>query len=174
MRVILWRSLLAGGFVALISTVLMSEVAYSGPTAGETFGDWVFECRAVAENQTSCALTQTLISAQTQQAVAKFSFTRSQETSTLTLLTLLPLGLDLSAGVQGRVDGKDAMEYKLETCVAAGCFARSLISAEVLEAMKAGTALGVSFTVKGYTEPMTLTGSLKGFTEGMNATGLSD
>ena len=164
--------------LAAAATLCMASLALAGPTtaqvtakAGDTFGDWIYECATVGEAQQTCALSQTLVDQQSGQSVLKFTLGRDQGTGTVTLVTLLPMGLDFVAGVAGAIDDKPAFPYTLRTCVGTTCIGMLLVDAERLAELKAGTALRIGFTMMGEAEQRTFTGSLRGITAGTAAAG---
>jgi len=115
---------------------------------GERFGDWVFNCTAIAQNQTSCSLNQALVNKQTQKVVARFSVVREQETNRPALIAILPLGIDLTTSVMGAVDENDAFKFTMETCTRAGCFAKVILEDGLLGQMKNGKLLTATFTAR--------------------------
>lgn len=136
---------------------------------GDTFGDWLFECTAIADGQTACSLTQTIVVQETGRAIAKFSLARGAEANTGFLVVMLPLGLDIPAGVSGAVDTNAAFPFLVETCIAGGCLATVQLDGARIQQMKAGTAFNLAFRIRGEQQPVTIAGSLNGITAGMTA-----
>jgi invasion protein IalB len=104
--------------------------------------------------------------------VLKFSLGRDGASGAVTLVALLPLGLDFAAGVSGAVDDKPAFKYGLRTCIGTTCVAVVAVSAEGLADLKSGTQLRIGFKMLTESEPRVLAGSLNGITAGAAAAGL--
>jgi invasion protein IalB len=138
---------------------------------GEKFGDWTFECQAIADGKTDCALTQILVNKQTNQPVLKFMLTRGKKADDVELKALIPLGIDIQAGVSGSIDEKPTLKFVLETCVQPGCLASVKVKGALLDSMKAGKALNISFTQKSSGNKLSFSGSLKGLSDGVAAAG---
>jgi len=139
---------------------------------GDVFGDWVYECPVSSEGQPVCALNQTILLQQTGQPVVRFGLARHQQTRELLLMAFLPQGLDLTANVFGAIDEEPPVIFTMETCIAQMCLATHRIDAAMLRAMKRGSALKVSFQLRGRPDPVHISGSLKGITAGVRAAGL--
>ena len=149
-----------------------AQAATAGaPKVGQTFGNWIFQCSAVAQNNTICTLSQTLVDGQSKKPIAKFSVGRSGPGSETRLVVLLPLGLDIASGVSGSVDKGAEFKYTLESCVPSGCIASRPVDAALLNGIRTGTALNVSFRFQGNDKAITLSGVLKSLGDGMTAAG---
>lgn len=94
----------------------------------QTFGDWIYQCAAVASGNPVCSLNQTLVDQGSGQPVLKFSLARDAASGKMTLVALLPLGLDFAAGVSGAVDDNAAFQYGLRTCIGTTCIANTEIA----------------------------------------------
>jgi invasion protein IalB len=139
---------------------------------GDQFGDWVVECAALGANQTLCSLGQTLIAAETRQQLVKFTVGRNVQNKTVTLIAMVPLGIDLTQPLTGSVDANAPFNYTIETCVARGCIATRTLDPALMLAFKNGGKLNINLRMRGAAEPTPLAGSLKGFTSGVAAIGL--
>lgn len=162
------------GLAALVAVLLAltgPAVAQATAKAGDTFGDWIYECAPVGEGREACSLSQTLVDQQSGQSLLKFTLGRDEATGTVTLVALLPAGLDFVAGVVGAVDDKPGFPYTLRTCVGTTCIAMLLVDAPQLAQLKAGSALQIGFTMFGETQQRVFTGSLRGITAGTAAAG---
>jgi invasion protein IalB len=157
---------------------LAATLAFSGPlpamaqNVGQQFGDWVVECTALGANRTVCSLTQTLISQQTRQQVAKFTLGRNVQSNQVTLIAVVPLGIDLTQPLTGSVDNNPAFTYTIETCVAAGCVATKTVDPALMLSLKNGGKLNLNLRMRGAQQPSQLVGSLSGITAGVSAIGL--
>ena len=158
---------------AVLSALVLGVpvAAHAEAQVGEKFGDWMFECQAIADGKTDCALTQTLMNKQTNQAVIKLILARAKGNGDLAFKVLVPLGIDLQAGITGNIDDKAPVKFVLETCVQAGCLASAKPKGGVLDAIKGAAALNLSFSGKGNGNKVSAVGSLKGLMDGIVAAG---
>jgi invasion protein IalB len=157
---------------ATLALLLAPVAASAAPKVGDVFGDWVFECMALAEGKTLCALSQSLVSQQDNRRLVKFSLARNEKNNEVMLTALLPLGIHLPQGVQGSIDQGKAFPFTLQTCTQQGCIASFKTDKDMVKRLKAGQKVAVSFSVAGGKRPITLTGSLKGLAAGIKAAGL--
>ena len=94
------------------------------PKVGQKFGDWVFQCSAVAQNQTDCAFVQTIVTPDGKRQVAQLQMLEQRTApGTYILTVVLPLGLDIQNGVTARVDQAEPVPATLKTCLPRGCIA---------------------------------------------------
>ncbi len=143
-----------------------------GPRAGQAFGDWVFQCTAIAEGKTNCTLQQTLISQETKKPVTIFTIRKGGKPGEHRLMALLPLGLDLRRGVKGKISTGTEFNYELETCVSQGCLASVKLNGPLLAAISAGKSFSTTFQLRNAKESTSVTGSLSGISEGLRAIGI--
>jgi invasion protein IalB len=152
--------------------IIPASAASSGPRVGDKFGDWVFSCTALAKNKTVCALTQTVVTKKDNRRLVKFSVEQSEKTGSAILTAIVPLGIDIGAGVSGSIDEGNSFQYKLETCLQFGCIATHPLDGALMKAMQSGQRLNLTFTGKGSEKPFSVSGSLNGFSEGSKAANL--
>lgn len=147
--------------------------AHAEPRVGDHFGDWVFECVALAAGKTNCALAQTIALQKDNRRIAKFTLGRNQQTSAVTLTVLLPLGIHLPSGVSGMVDQGKPFQFAVQTCIQQGCIATYPVDAGFLKTLQAGQKLGLNFSANGGKQPVSINGSLIGLAEGLKAANLN-
>lgn len=128
-----------------------------------TFGDWIYQCAEVADGKAACSLNQTLVDQQSGRSVLKYSLGRDPASGKMTLVALLPLGLDFAVGVSGAVDERASFQYGLRTCIGTTCIAIAEVDAGRLVQLRAGTQLKIGWML-GEAEPRVLAGSLDGIT----------
>ncbi|MDZ4203013.1 MAG: invasion associated locus B family protein [Gallionella sp.] len=165
---LLFRSVIFAAFISPLAQTAQAEVK-----AGDRFGDWVFECAALAEDKTTCALTQTLQSKQGNQRIVKFNLARNEAKGRIQLTAVVPLGIHLPSGVSGAIDKNKPFQYTLQTCLQPGCIATYAVDGNFLKAMQAGQTLTIRFSGNGGKTPFSFDGSLKGLSEGMKAAKLN-
>ena len=140
--------------------------------AGDHFGDWVFECAALAEGQTLCSLNQTLVTKEKNQVIARFSLSRDKKTNEIVFGTMVPLGIDIPAGIVVSFDQNQPVQLTILTCTQNGCIANTNVNAKMFDTMKNGKALAVQFKFRGAEKPTVFNGSLNGLGAGALAAGL--
>ena len=134
----------------------------------QAFGDWVLHCADVSGGEKACALHQKIMSLDTKLQVASFAIARNKDSKDLRLAVVLPLGLDIAAGVSGRA-GETAITLAVQTCVKRGCVASASVDNKLLAALHGSERLSVTFRMRGVAKPTTFDASLKGFHAGLTA-----
>ena len=160
-------------YIVLGAVLFLPAIVQGEPKAGDRFGDWVFECKALAEGKTACMLTQTIATQKDNQRIVKFSLARNEKKDSLMLNALLPLGIHLPSGVSGTIDQGKPFQYTLETCIHPGCIATYPVDSSFVKALQGGQKLNINFTVGGGKKPISINGSLKGLADGIKATNIN-
>lgn len=132
------------------------------------FGDWRLRCREIAPGDTACMLHQRIIARETKLPVAAFAISRNKNSRELRLIAVLPLGLDIPAGVSGKA-GSVPLTFTVQTCVRRGCVASLTVDEKLLESLKGADALTATFKMRNVAGPTSLPVSLKGLDEGLKA-----
>ena len=162
----------------LISAAVLGMVFGSGsalaqdnqPKVGQKFGDWVFQCSAVAQNQTDCAFVQTIVTPDGKRQVAQLQMLEQKtKPGTYILTVVLPLGLDIQNGVTARIDQTDPVSATLKTCLPRGCIASMPLDEILAGALRNGNKLELAFTMADGKKTATVTGSLTGIDEAFTA-----
>lgn len=133
------------------------------------FGDWRLRCREIAMGDEACALHQRLISEQTGKHVMALALAPNRDGSAYRLTAILPLGLDVPAGITGRIGGGPEIAYRLQTCIMRGCIANVELNPDQVRALSAAGSLTVSFSLRGVDRPITVSASAKGLADGLKA-----
>ncbi len=135
------------------------------------FGDWDYNCLPQGrETPPRCELVQVATShrGKHDDPVLSLALSRAREEHrhNLTLTLLVPLNVDLEAGLSLWVDGMEPLKLHYRNCNETGCWARQDITADFLQKLSA--------TTRGYTrfrlvqgEDVTLSFSLRGFKQGL-------
>ncbi len=145
------------------------------PKAGDKFGDWLYECRAISANNAKCNLTQTIVANQGNQRILEINILNIPENSkTATLSVLLPLGIYLPTGVTAAVISEKTTAVQdfpipLMTCIKNGCIASTTLNIDQLTSLRGGTKLAISFAANAKDKPLVVHGSLTGITDGLAA-----
>lgn len=158
-------SFLVLGLVAVNAAIGAAAVA---KTADQRFGHWILRCIDSDGGAEACALHQRLHGDMTKAPVAAFAIADDEAGTDHRLTAILPLGLDIPAGVSGKIAGHD-FSYKIQTCLSGGCLASTSLSAEDLSALKSQKVFTTTFRLRGVPEAVTVTVSLEGMAEGLKA-----
>jgi len=157
------------GFAVLFSAL---STVQAEPKVGDKFGNWLFECQALAANKTACALSQTLVQSENQQRVLRVSLNKLESNDEVQLVAIAPLGIYLPFGVTGKVDDELSIPLELQACAQQGCIATTTLKGKFLKALKSGGSLKISFSGSSKSEPVVLNLSLDGITAGIDALSL--
>lgn len=151
-----------------IAIALLFVAAPSARAADEVFGDWVLHCVEVSGGEKACALHQKIISKDTKLPVASFAIARNKDSKELRLAVVLPLGLDLPAGVTGKV-GDQELDFMLQTCVKRGCIASTAVGEKLLATLGDAERFVTTFKMRNVKDPTSLTVSLRGLRDALVA-----
>ncbi len=123
---------------------------------------WVTNCTAEGRGKgLDCKIEQTLVVTKTQQRLLSIVVRVPAESRTPAMMIHLPLGLFLPAGIALQLDQNMSMKLNVQTCDVNGCYSGTPISENMLDAMKNGKQLTVSFqslAKKTMSLPVPLTG----------------
>ena len=133
--------------------------------------DWQSICE-LREEKTICQISQTLQREQDGQASFAMRITLSKQDNKIFMEVVLPLGLDLPAGIAFQVDEGNEINLPFATCVAQGCAAGVVTEEAFLNQLRKGTIMRVAFRPFAQTQTSLLNVSLSGFTSAMKV--LSD
>jgi invasion protein IalB len=108
--------------------------------------DWATQCTAKARQAAvECSVQQSVVKSDTRQLVAMFGIRVPADTRSPVMMIQLPLGLYLPAGVEVQVDQGKALPLPLQTCDANGCYAGAPVAADLLQQLRAGKTLRLTF-----------------------------
>lgn len=128
-----------------------------------TSTNWNVSCQPNATaKKLVCELSRTITLAQTGQLFMKISIGAKP----LYLVLQLPHGLKLDEGVKIQIDDKKIVPIKFFTSNQAGAFTRTMISNEMLSALKSGSRMNItvhSTNGKALVTPISLLGFSLGF-----------
>lgn len=159
-------------FVVLcLATGLAGSAAVAGstkPSPDQVFGDWVLRCTKPKDGESACALHQKIISSETRLPVAALAISHNKASHELRLAVVLPLGLDIPAGVSGKV-GAAPLAFTVQTCVRHGCIASTSVDDRLLATLHGAENFTTTFKMRIVEAPTTLTVSLKGLAAGLKA-----
>lgn len=139
-------------WAAVASPFLFSE-AFAEPEIGKTYGDWTIACtEASKERPRKCFARQVQVHRAEEEGEqgpkqrlidARVGFIGPNGEPAL--VTTLPLGISIRAGVALRIDKQKPIPLQLEFCTRAGCQAVTILDGKTLKALQMSHALSVRF-----------------------------
>jgi len=125
---------------------------------------WIARCSSPSRDAPlECAMEQSAVLTKTGQLVALVNIRVPGDTRAPVALVQLPLGLNLQTGAKLQVDDGKGVELPIQTCENRGCYATVPVSAEMLNALRAGKQLKIVFQDLAK-EPIAIPMSLADFT----------
>lgn len=161
------RAALSG--LILLAAVTPALAAERKPAPGTGFGDWQVECEKAADGQSRCFLTQTQLLKDSNVRLLKMSLGYIGAKGEPVLVALLPLGLDLRAGVVMRLDDGGEAPLPFQQCVQDGCIASARLDAKGLTAFMKAKTLRLGVMPYAGAQSVTMVISLKGVAAGLEA-----
>ncbi|MCG5238629.1 invasion associated locus B family protein [Azospirillum doebereinerae] len=162
------RATVLTGFL-LAAAALPAFAADKKPEAGAAFGDWQVECEAAADGKPRCFLAQTQMLKENNARLLKMSVGYIGPKGEAVLVALLPLGIDLRAGVVMKLDEGGEAPLVLQQCVQDGCVASKALDAKGLAAFVKAQTLRLGVLPYAGKQSVTMTVSLKGVSAGLDA-----
>lgn len=156
---------------AVLCGFVVSTEANAEPKVGDTFGSWSFECTARSATEIDCGFAQLVVRQDNNKPIARLRVTGPDGEKPGTITALVPLGIDFPAGFKQQVDETTDLSVELFTCVAQGCILRTEISEDVDMALRTGERLGITYTLVGAPQSVTILGSLSGLNDALDAAG---
>jgi len=105
---------------------------------------WRVECTGDGKTL-DCRAVQQLFQRDTRQLVLSVLARKSTDPKTALLQIQMPLGLNLTEPIQIKVDNGAAEKHPIQTCTNTGCFASLTANERMLNAMRGGTDLKITF-----------------------------
>lgn len=161
---------LRGATLSVIAAGLVNTSAHAEIKTGDSYGDWAVECHASGPDKNDknvCVLTQTVVDKDKKLKLLKLIFGRGKDEPFFT--ALVPLGINIPAGVTATVDQHKPISLTVQTCFQQGCVATTTLDGKLLKEIRSGEKLAINFTMKPSAKSVSINGSLKGIKEGMKA-----
>ena len=152
-----------------VALLCLPPLVHAQAKVGDRFGDWSFECVAVAEGKTNCALAQAIVSKVDNRRIAQLSLGRNQWKKGVVLTAFLPFGIYLPSGVSGALDQGKPFPIVLETCLPSGCIATYVTTPDFLKALQGAKQLSIGFVAIEGMKPVSLNVPVAGLAEGLKA-----
>jgi invasion protein IalB len=107
---------------------------------------WASRCTSESrQSPVECAMEQTVVLTSSGQLLASFVLRFPANTREPLMMVQVPVGLFLPAGLSLQVDENKPVTLALQTCDLKGCYAGAPVPADMLNAMKSGKRLLVTF-----------------------------
>lgn len=107
---------------------------------------WGARCASAARTTApDCVIEQRVVLSNSGQLLAAVTIRLPPDSQTPVMMIQTPFGLNLPAGLKLAVDEKPFETLPLQTCDGGGCYAGNVVSPELLNALKQGTTLSITF-----------------------------
>ncbi len=110
---------------------------------------WTVRCNKEIKDEGTkrgrCEIFQSLIVKETKQRFVEIAISYPKDKTKARGVIVVPLGIMLQAGAQIKVDNADPFKFQARYCDATGCFGFVDLDEKVLDSMRKGTKLVVSF-----------------------------
>lgn len=148
---------------AALSSLLVSTLIFGQEPRVTEYQDWVGVCADI-QGKERCEIQQTLNMDNEQGSARLLRASLNMMDDQLVLQLLLPLGLDLRAGIVMQIDEGEEFGSGFLTCVQEGCLVAFPLDETRLAAMRAGRVTKIGFRPFNTNETFVLEMSLMGFT----------
>ena len=157
--------------MAQSATVTSGSSTDSSSVTRNTHQDWQSLCELREEN-TICHISQTRKIYKDGQVDFTMRITLIKQAGKILMEIVLPLGLDLPAGIALQVDESSEINLPFATCVTRGCAVVVQAEEDLFNQLRKGTILKVAFRPFAQAQNYLFNVSLRGFTSAMQV--LSD
>ena len=148
---------------AALSSLLCSSLVFAQEPRVTEYQDWVGVCVDI-QGQERCGIQQTLNMESDQGNARLMRASVNLMDNQLVMQLLLPLGIDLRAGIVMQIDEGEEFGAGFLTCVQEGCLVAFPLDETRLAAMRAGSVTKIGFRPFNTNETLVLEMSLMGFT----------
>ena len=157
--------LLAGGCLLSLGFSLPAVAADDG----KVFQDWAVKCEKIAgTDKQGCFALQNVIVKESDKVMLNAMVGYPGDRKDPVMLLTLPLGVHLPTGVDFQIDGNKPVHMQYELCNPKGCLVVGAMPAELVNAMKSGTAAKI-IVADSQRKKGDIPLSLKGFTAALGS-----
>lgn len=151
-------------------TAGVSVPTSTNPLHGKVFGKWEIICeKPVDSKQEKCYASQSQVSVEKKVRIIKFSVGRIGVKDEWVAVTIVPLGIDIPAGVAFKVDEQPQESMRLQQCVPEGCVASLAIDQKILASFKSGKILHVGMIPSASSKTLDIPVELAGISTALSA-----
>lgn len=127
------------------AAVLIAAFAAATASAQERSGDaWRVECNGDGKTL-ECSAVQQLVTREDRKVVAVIAARMDPATKAPVLAMQLPLGISVSDPVLLKINGNPDEKLSIQTCANNGCYASVPLKEALMNALRTGTTLKISF-----------------------------
>lgn len=150
-------------------SLLAALPALAAPQPGEIFDDWAVECERAPGGEDRCFLSQTQLLKESNARLLKASIGYLGPGDEPILVLLLPLGVDLRAGIALKVGDGRQLSLEYQQCAQDGCTAALPLDGPTLAALREAGRIQVGMVPYASRQTMTVNVSPNGLARGMDA-----
>lgn len=173
----MFRTLISAALLAASSAIpAIAQDATEGDVStrianGQRFGSWTLSCQAIAMNETSCILEQTLLRSNDSAFLARMLAFWTPDGEKAVLAAQAPLGVHLPSGFVFRVgEGEDLSTMTWQTCNQSICEAVIELDEALIDQLSAAdTPVTASYLPPASAEPVVFRLSMDGLNAGLDA-----
>lgn len=152
-------SLLVGG----VGSTAAQGLPGGATSLNETHGDWTVIC-TTPDGNVRCAISQMQVNSGNRQRVLTVELTAAKNGNAASGTLVMPFGLKLDDGVRLAIDeAAPGKPLRFSTCLPAGCLVPLSFDADMVSALKSGTALSVTVNANDGGQGLVFSISLSGF-----------
>ena len=146
-----WHGWLAGMILAIAVSggpiAAHAQSTETGTPAATASSAWAVNCAAdpAGSDGLACRMVQNLFVTETKQRLLSVVIQTPAGTDKPVMTLVLPYGLDFSAGVTASIDKSDPVNLAVKTSDQLGAYANAVLEDDLLDALKNGTEMKVSF-----------------------------
>ena len=126
------------------AVIVLGLLLLAGAAPAQDVAAWRVECTGDGKTL-DCRAVQQLFQRETRQLVLSVLARKAPDPKAALLQIQMPLGLNLTEPIQIRVDNGNVEKYPIQTCTNTGCFAVLTANERLLNAMRNGTDLKITF-----------------------------
>src|SRR5215510_2457579 len=130
------------------ATMMLLAMLIAGPGAGEVAAQdvaaWRVECTGDGKTL-DCRAVQQLFQRETRQLVLSVAVRKAADPKAALMAIQMPLGLNLTEPILIKVDAGQPERQPIQTCTNTGCFASMTAPERLVNAMRTGKELKITF-----------------------------
>ena len=138
-------------------------------TTNKQFQDWIYQCGGEGLKDDQCFIMQNIFIQESGLKLLGVAAGYLGADDSPWLFFILPLGVDLPAGMVFNVDGGEEIKTPIRICMPDGCKASITLDKKLIWALKKGKQAKVAFLDGNTQKQITVGVSLAGFSRGFGA-----
>ncbi|WP_207462139.1 invasion associated locus B family protein [Azospirillum sp. SYSU D00513] len=150
-------------------SVIAALPVLATPQPGKAYDDWAVECEQTPGGENRCFLSQTQLLKENNARLLKASIGYLGPQDQPMLVLVLPLGVDLRAGIAMKVDDAPQISLPYQQCVQDGCTGALPLDGPTLTALRKAKRIQIGMLPYGGKQTVTIDVSPNGLARGMDA-----